>query len=164
MSPQKCRSKRGGLATGFYRIARRSKLCGAYAKLGYWFNLGLGFVISDRHDPGCLWATIAISYGRGRIFARIFESCADRDCIGCVVQIRYGRRLRIAVRNGTLEMRNPMLPSVVLFYSTVALVLAVVMILLHQSSILGAAARALSNACENLALIAIAFGTWVQRR
>jgi len=61
-------------------------------------------------------------------------------------------------------MRNPMLPSVVLFYSTVALVLAVIMILLHQSSILGAAARALSNACENLALIAIAFGTWVQRR
>lgn len=61
-------------------------------------------------------------------------------------------------------MRNPMLPSVVLFYSIVALMLAVVMILLQQSSILGAAARALSNASENLALIAIAFGTWVQRR
>jgi hypothetical protein len=61
-------------------------------------------------------------------------------------------------------MRNPMLPSVVLFYSTVALVLAVVMILLHQTSILGAGARAFSNACENLALIAIAFGIWVQRR
>ena len=61
-------------------------------------------------------------------------------------------------------MRNPMLPSVVLFYSTVALVLAVIMILLHQSSMLGGGARAFSNACENLALIAIAFGTWVQRR
>jgi hypothetical protein len=61
-------------------------------------------------------------------------------------------------------MRNPMLPSVVLFYSTVALVLAVIMVLLRMSSVLGAGAEALSNACENLALIAIAFGVWVQRR
>ena len=61
-------------------------------------------------------------------------------------------------------MRNPMLPSVVLFYSTLALVLAVIMVLLHEPSVLGARAQALSNACENLALIAIAFGTWVQRR
>jgi hypothetical protein len=63
-----------------------------------------------------------------------------------------------------LEMRNPMLPSVVLFYSTVALVLAVIMVLLHHSSVLGAGAQALSNACENLALIAIAFGIWARRR
>jgi hypothetical protein len=61
-------------------------------------------------------------------------------------------------------MRNPVLSSVVLFYSLVALVVAVIMVLLHQSSLLGARAQALSNACENLALIAIAIGTWVQRR
>jgi hypothetical protein len=61
-------------------------------------------------------------------------------------------------------MRSPMLPPVVIFYSTVALVLAVTMILLHQSSFMGARARALSNACENLALIAIAFRVWAQRR
>jgi len=61
-------------------------------------------------------------------------------------------------------MRNPMLPSVVLFYSIVALVLAVIMVLLRESSVLGAGAEALSNACENLALIAIAFGVWMQRR
>jgi hypothetical protein len=61
-------------------------------------------------------------------------------------------------------MRNPMLPSVVLFYSMVALALAVIMVLLHQPSVMGAGARALSNACENLALLAIAFGIWGQRR
>ena len=61
-------------------------------------------------------------------------------------------------------MRNPMLPSVVLFYSTVALAMAVILVLLRQSSLLGAGAEAFSNACENLALIAIAIGVWVQRR
>jgi hypothetical protein len=44
------------------------------------------------------------------------------------------------------------------------MVLAVILVLLHQSSVLGAGARALSSACENLALIAIAFGVWAQRR
>ena len=57
-----------------------------------------------------------------------------------------------------------MLPSVVLFYSTVALAMAVILVLLRQSSLLGAGAEAFSNACENLALIAIAIGVWVQRR
>jgi hypothetical protein len=61
-------------------------------------------------------------------------------------------------------MRNPVLPSVVLFYSVVALVLAVILVLLRQSSVLGTSTEALSNACENLALIAIAVGVWVQRR
>ena len=61
-------------------------------------------------------------------------------------------------------MRNPMLSSVVLFYSIVALVLAVILVLLRESSVLGASAEAFSNACENLALIAIAFGVWVPRR
>lgn len=69
--------------------------CGAYAKLGYHLDLGLGFVISDRHDPGCFGAALTdrVSYGCGRIFARIVESFADRDRIGCVVQVRYKRRL-----------------------------------------------------------------------
>jgi hypothetical protein len=61
-------------------------------------------------------------------------------------------------------MRNPMLPSVVLIYSIVALFVAVIMVLLHQPSVMGAGAQALSNACENLALIAIGIGVWVQRR
>jgi hypothetical protein len=57
-----------------------------------------------------------------------------------------------------------MLPSVVLFYSVVALVLAVTLILLHGSSLLGTGARGLSNACENLVLIVIAMGVWVKRK
>ena len=39
--------------------------CGAYAKLGYHLNLGLGFVISDCHDPGYLGTALtdSVSYG-----------------------------------------------------------------------------------------------------
>jgi hypothetical protein len=61
-------------------------------------------------------------------------------------------------------MRNPMLPGVVLFYSVLALILAVIMVLVHESALMGARAQGFSNACENLALIAIAVGVWVQRR
>lgn len=61
-------------------------------------------------------------------------------------------------------MRNPMLPGVVLFYSVLALILAVIFVVLHQSSLLGAGAEALSNACENLALVAIALAVWARRR
>ena len=61
-------------------------------------------------------------------------------------------------------MRNPMLPGIVLFYSVLALILAVIMIGIRQPSVMGAGGEALSNACENLALIAIAFGVLAQRR
>ena len=57
-----------------------------------------------------------------------------------------------------------MITSAVLFYSVVALILAVTLILLHQSSLLGTGARGLSNACENLALIVIAMAVWAQRK
>ena len=57
-----------------------------------------------------------------------------------------------------------MLTGVVLVYSTFALMLAVIMILARQSSIFGTGAEALSNACENLALIAIATRVWMLRR
>jgi hypothetical protein len=60
-------------------------------------------------------------------------------------------------------MRSP-LPGIVLFYSVLALILAVILILVHKSALMGAGARAFSNVCENLALIAIAIGVWVQRR
>ena len=58
-------------------------------------------------------------------------------------------------------MRNSMLPGLVLFYALVALVFAVLAILLRQESVMNAGAEALSNACENLALIAIALGVWL---
>ncbi len=61
-------------------------------------------------------------------------------------------------------MRNPMLPGIVLFYAVLALILAVLFILLRQSSVLNTGAEGLSNACENLALIAIALGIWLPRR
>jgi len=61
-------------------------------------------------------------------------------------------------------MRNPALPGIVLFYSVLALLLAVIMVVFRESSVMGAGAKSLSNACENLALIAIAVGVWVQRR
>ena len=61
-------------------------------------------------------------------------------------------------------MRNPMLPGIVLIYSVLALILAVIMIVIRQSSIFGAGGEAFSNACENLALIAIGFGVLAQRR
>ena len=61
-------------------------------------------------------------------------------------------------------MRNPMLPGVVLFYSMLALILAAFFIFIRQPSVMGAGAEALSNACENLALIAIALGVLAQRR
>lgn len=61
-------------------------------------------------------------------------------------------------------MRNPMLPGVVLFYSVLALILAAIFIVIRQPSVMGAGAEALSNACENLALIAIALGVLAQRR
>jgi hypothetical protein len=61
-------------------------------------------------------------------------------------------------------MRNAMLPSVVLFYAILAVLLAVTMVVLRQSSVFGTSAEALSNACENLALIVIAIGVWVRRR
>jgi hypothetical protein len=57
-----------------------------------------------------------------------------------------------------------MLPGVVLFYSVLALILAVIVVLVQKSALLGASAQGLSNACENLALIAVAVGVWVQRR
>jgi hypothetical protein len=57
-----------------------------------------------------------------------------------------------------------MLPGIVLFYSVLALILPVVMIVIRQPSIMGAGGEALSNACENLALIAIGFGVLAQRR
>jgi hypothetical protein len=59
-------------------------------------------------------------------------------------------------------MRNPMLPGIVLFYAVVALTLAVIMIVIRQSSVMGTGAEALSNACENLALIATALGVWAR--
>jgi hypothetical protein len=61
-------------------------------------------------------------------------------------------------------MRNPVLPGIVLFYAVVALILAVGEIVLRQSSVMGTSAQAFSNACENLALIAIALGVWLPRR
>jgi hypothetical protein len=61
-------------------------------------------------------------------------------------------------------MRNPMLPGIVLFYAVVALMLAVFMIIIRQSSVMGAGAEALSNACENLALIATALGVWARAK
>ena len=57
-----------------------------------------------------------------------------------------------------------MLPGIVLFYAIVALVFAVIVIVARQSSVLNTSAEALSNACENLALIAIALGVWAPRR
>jgi hypothetical protein len=57
-----------------------------------------------------------------------------------------------------------MLPGVVLFYSVLALILAAIFIVIRQPSVMGAGAEALSNACENLALIAIALGVLAQRR
>ena len=60
-------------------------------------------------------------------------------------------------------MRSP-LPGIVLFYSVLALILAAILILVHKSALMGASAQAFSNACENLALIAVAIGVWVQRR
>jgi hypothetical protein len=57
-----------------------------------------------------------------------------------------------------------MLPSIVLFYAILAVFLAVTMVLLRQGSVFGTSAEALSNACENLALIVIAVGVWVRRR
>ncbi len=61
-------------------------------------------------------------------------------------------------------MRNPMLPGIVLFYAVVALIFAVIVIVARQSSVLNASAEALANACENLALIAVALGVWAPRR
>ena len=57
-----------------------------------------------------------------------------------------------------------MLPAIVLFYSIVAVILAVIMILLRHPSVMGAGAEGISNACENLALIAIAFAVLAVRR
>jgi hypothetical protein len=57
-----------------------------------------------------------------------------------------------------------MLPGIVLFYSILALMVAIVMILVRGSSLMGAGAQGLSNACENLALIATALGIWLRRR
>lgn len=57
-----------------------------------------------------------------------------------------------------------MLPGVVLFYSVLALILAVILIVVRHPSVMGAGGEALSNACENLALIAIGFGVLAQRR
>jgi hypothetical protein len=57
-----------------------------------------------------------------------------------------------------------MLPGVVLFYSVLALILAIIFIVIRQPSVMGAGARALSNACENLALIAIALGVLARRQ
>ena len=56
-----------------------------------------------------------------------------------------------------------MLPGVVLFYATVAMLLAVALVLARETSVIGAGAEALSSACENLALIAIAMRVWVIR-
>jgi hypothetical protein len=56
-----------------------------------------------------------------------------------------------------------MLPGIVLFYAVLALILAVTVIVLRQSSVMNAGAEALSNACENLALIAVALGVWLPR-
>ena len=61
-------------------------------------------------------------------------------------------------------MRNPMLPGVVLFYSVLALILAMTFIILRQPALMGAGAEALSNACENLALITIALGVLAIRK
>ena len=60
-------------------------------------------------------------------------------------------------------MRNPALPGIALFYSTVAFLLAVTVVVVRTTSFLGASAQAFSNACENLALIALALGVWVRR-
>jgi hypothetical protein len=57
-----------------------------------------------------------------------------------------------------------MLPGIALFYSVLALILAVILILIRKSALMGVSAQAFSNACENLALIAVAIGVWVQRR
>ena len=61
-------------------------------------------------------------------------------------------------------MRNPMLPGIVLFYAVVALTLAVIVIVVRQSSVMGASAQSFSNACENLALITMALGIWWPRK
>ena len=61
-------------------------------------------------------------------------------------------------------MRSNPIPAVVLFYSTLALILAVIMIYVGGSSLIGAGAEALSSACENLALITIAIAVWSPRR
>ena len=60
-------------------------------------------------------------------------------------------------------MRSP-LPGIALFYSVLAVILAVILVLVRKSPLMGASAQAFSNACENLALIAVAIGLWVQRR
>ena len=57
-----------------------------------------------------------------------------------------------------------MLPGVVLFYSVLALILAMAFIILREPSLMGAGAEALSNACENLALITIALGVLAIRK
>ena len=61
-------------------------------------------------------------------------------------------------------MKNPMLPGIVLFYAIIAMIIAVLVILFRRESMMNASAEALSNACENLALIAIALGVWLPRR
>jgi hypothetical protein len=60
-------------------------------------------------------------------------------------------------------MRSP-LPGILLFYSVLALILAVILILVRKSALMGTSAQAFSNACENLALMAVAIGVWVRRR
>jgi len=60
-------------------------------------------------------------------------------------------------------MRNPMLPGLVLFYAVVALIVTIIVVLARQTSVMNASAEALANACENLALIAIALGVWAPR-
>jgi hypothetical protein len=57
-----------------------------------------------------------------------------------------------------------MLPGIVLFYAVVALIFATIVVVVRQASVMNASAEALSNACENLALIAIALGVWAPRR
>ena len=61
-------------------------------------------------------------------------------------------------------MRNPAISAIGLFYSVVALILAIVLVVVGRSSVMGVGAEALSSACENLALIVIALGVWVQRK
>jgi len=52
----------------------------------------------------------------------------------------------------------------VLFYSVVAMMLAVLLIVFRERSLMGVSPQALSNACENLVLIAVAFAVWMQRK
>ena len=61
-------------------------------------------------------------------------------------------------------MRNPMLPGILLLYAMLALILAIVMVVIRQPSVMGAGGEAFSNACENLTLIAIGFGVLAQRK